>query len=137
VLALASDPSILLLDEPAAGLSSGESAEMAEFLLGLDANLAILLIEHDMDVVFDVAHHISVLHFGEVLEAAPPRTSARARRCRRFTWGPVDPWQFWTFRTSTPITAMPMCWQGMSLRLEQGQILGLLGRNGVGKNDTG
>ena len=69
VLGLASDPKILLLDEPAAGLSSGESAEMAEFLMRLDPNLAILLIEHDMDVVFDVADHISVLHFGEVLES--------------------------------------------------------------------
>ena len=68
VLGLASDPKILLLDEPAAGLSSGEFTEMAEFLLRLDPNLAILLIEHDMDVVFDVADHISVLHFGEVLE---------------------------------------------------------------------
>ena len=55
VLGLASDPKILLLDEPAAGLSSGESAEMAKFLMKLDPNLAILLIEHDMDVVFDVA----------------------------------------------------------------------------------
>jgi branched-chain amino acid transport system ATP-binding protein len=71
VLGLASDPKILLLDEPAAGLSSGESAEMAKFLLGLDSSLAILLIEHDMDVVFDVADHISVLHFGEVLETGP------------------------------------------------------------------
>ena len=55
VVGLASDPKILLLDEPAAGLSSGESAEMAKFLMKLDPNLAILLIEHDMDVVFDVA----------------------------------------------------------------------------------
>ncbi len=69
VLGLAGDPKILLLDEPAAGLSSGESAEMAKFLMRLDPNLAILLIEHDMDVVFDVAEHICVLHFGEVLEA--------------------------------------------------------------------
>ncbi len=69
VLGLASDPKILLLDEPAAGLSSGESAEMAQFLMRLDPSLAILLIEHDMDVVFDVAEHISVLHFGEVLES--------------------------------------------------------------------
>jgi branched-chain amino acid transport system ATP-binding protein len=69
VLGLASDPKILLLDEPAAGLSSGESTEMARFLMALDPKLAILLIEHDMDVVFDVAHHISVLHFGEVLES--------------------------------------------------------------------
>jgi len=73
VLGLASDPKILLLDEPAAGLSSGESAEMAEFLMKLDPNLAILLIEHDMDVVFDVASQISILHFGEVLETGTPQ----------------------------------------------------------------
>jgi branched-chain amino acid transport system ATP-binding protein len=68
ILGLASDPKILLLDEPAAGLSSGESQEMVKFLMRLDPSLAILLIEHDMDVVFDVADHISVLHFGRVLE---------------------------------------------------------------------
>jgi branched-chain amino acid transport system ATP-binding protein len=73
VLGLASDPKILLLDEPAAGLSSGESTEMAEFLMKLDPDLAILLIEHDMDVVFDVASQISVLHFGEVLETGTPQ----------------------------------------------------------------
>jgi branched-chain amino acid transport system ATP-binding protein len=68
VLGLASNPKILLLDEPAAGLSSGESQEMAKFLMRLDRNLAILLIEHDMDVVFGVTDHISVLYFGKVLE---------------------------------------------------------------------
>src|SRR5487761_2138703 len=73
VLGLASDPKILLLDEPAAGLSSGESTEMAKFLMKLDPGLAILLIEHDMDVVFDVASEISVLHFGEILETGTPQ----------------------------------------------------------------
>ena len=68
ILGLASDPRILLLDEPAAGLSSGESQEMTGFLKRLDPELAILLIEHDMDVVFDFAAHISVLHFGQVVE---------------------------------------------------------------------
>jgi branched-chain amino acid transport system ATP-binding protein len=68
VLGLASQPRLLLLDEPAAGLSSGESREMAEFLKRLDPSLAILLIEHDMDVVFDVVSDISVLHFGAIVE---------------------------------------------------------------------
>ena len=69
VLGLASNPKLLLLDEPCAGLSSGESREMAEFLKRLDPALAILLIEHDMDVVFDVVGEISVLHFGAVVES--------------------------------------------------------------------
>jgi branched-chain amino acid transport system ATP-binding protein len=72
VLGLASDPNILLLDEPAAGLSSGESVEMTKFLMRLDPKLAILLIEHDMDVVFDLARTISVLHFGQILETGTP-----------------------------------------------------------------
>ena len=71
VVGLAGDPDILLLDEPAAGLSSGELAEMSKFLQGLDRKMAMLLIEHDMDVVFGVADDISVLHFGEVLESGP------------------------------------------------------------------
>ncbi|HEX6322016.1 MAG TPA: ABC transporter ATP-binding protein [Burkholderiales bacterium] len=82
VLGLASDPKILLLDEPCAGLSSGESREMAEFLKRLDPALAILLIEHDMDVVFDVVDRISVLHFGQVVEqgsAADIRASPKVQ----------------------------------------------------------
>jgi branched-chain amino acid transport system ATP-binding protein len=82
VVGLAGDPDILLLDEPAAGLSSGESAEMARFLQKLDPKIALLLIEHDMDIVFDLASEISVLHFGEVLESGPPariRSSAKVQ----------------------------------------------------------
>ena len=87
VLGLAGDPKILLLDEPAAGLSSGESAEMAKFLGRLDRNLAILLIEHDMDVVFDVADHISVLHFGEVVEAGPTDKIRGSRKVQEIYLG--------------------------------------------------
>jgi branched-chain amino acid transport system ATP-binding protein len=82
VLALASDPQLLLLDEPVAGLSAGESQEMAQFLRGLDPTLAILMIEHDMDVAFAVVDSITVLHYGEVVEAGSPeriRASARVR----------------------------------------------------------
>jgi branched-chain amino acid transport system ATP-binding protein len=87
VLGLASNPKILLLDEPAAGLSSGESAEMVQFLARLDPSLAILLIEHDMDVVFDVADHISVLHFGEVLEAGATEQISRSAKVQEIYFG--------------------------------------------------
>jgi branched-chain amino acid transport system ATP-binding protein len=87
ILGLASDPKILLLDEPAAGLSSGESSEMAQFLMRLDPDLAILLIEHDMDVVFDVAHHISVLHFGEMLETGVPERIKQSRKVQEIYLG--------------------------------------------------
>jgi branched-chain amino acid transport system ATP-binding protein len=87
VIGLASDPRILLLDEPAAGLSSGESSEMIRFLSHLDRSLAILLIEHDMDVVFDVAEHISVLHFGEVLEAGPTEQIRRSEKVQQIYLG--------------------------------------------------
>jgi branched-chain amino acid transport system ATP-binding protein len=87
VLGLASNPKILLLDEPAAGLSSGESAEMAKFLMRLDPSLAILLIEHDMDVVFDVARQISVLHFGEVLETGSAEQIRRSEKVQQIYLG--------------------------------------------------
>ena len=87
VLGLASDPRILLLDEPVAGLSSGESAEMGRFLRRLDPELAILLIEHDMDVVFGVADRISVLHFGEVVETGASEHVRRSEKVRQIYLG--------------------------------------------------
>ena len=87
ILGLASDPKILLLDEPAAGLSSGESTEMTRFLQKLDRSLAILLIEHDMDVVFDIASEISVLHFGAVLETGTPKQIHGSQRVQEIYLG--------------------------------------------------
>ena len=87
VLGLASNPKLLLLDEPAAGLSSGESREMAEFLKRLDPGLAILLIEHDMDVVFDVVSSISVLHFGALVESGSCQDIQKSERVQQIYLG--------------------------------------------------
>jgi branched-chain amino acid transport system ATP-binding protein len=60
---------------------------MTEFLMKLDPKLAILLIEHDMDVVFDVADEISVLHFGEILESGTPEDIKQSRRVQEIYLG--------------------------------------------------
>ena len=66
-MALASKPRVLLLDEPTAGLSRAETKPMVELIKSLDPQLTLLIIEHDMDVAFEVADEITVLHNGEIL----------------------------------------------------------------------
>lgn len=66
ILALASKPKMLLLDEPTAGLSPAETTAVTEVIRKLDANMTILLIEHDMDVAFGLADYVTVLHMGSV-----------------------------------------------------------------------
>jgi branched-chain amino acid transport system ATP-binding protein len=68
-LSMAGRPRLLLLDEPMAGLSPSERESMQQLLRGLDPAMAVLLIEHDIDVAFGFAAHITVLHQGAVLAA--------------------------------------------------------------------
>jgi branched-chain amino acid transport system ATP-binding protein len=72
LLALAVRPKVLLLDEPAAGLSPAETAALAGIIRGLPRETTILLIEHDMDVAFALADRVSVLHYGGVVAEGVP-----------------------------------------------------------------
>ena len=71
-MALASDPKVLLLDEPLAGMGPEESERMVALLQSLAREHAVLLIEHDMDFVFKVADHMTVLVEGAVLATGKP-----------------------------------------------------------------
>ena len=66
-LALAGNPRLLLLDEPTAGLSPAESHIMTALLKKLDPTITLLVIEHDMDVAFELTDRITVLHYGKVI----------------------------------------------------------------------
>jgi branched-chain amino acid transport system ATP-binding protein len=81
-LALACEPQLLLLDEPAAGMSTGESERLIELIRALPATVTVLIVEHDLDVVFQLAGAITVLHLGRVLLTGSPaevRGSAAVR----------------------------------------------------------
>ena len=71
-LALASAPKLLLLDEPMAGMGPDESLQMVQLIETLRKDMAVLLIEHDMEAVFRLADRISVLVYGRVLTAGTP-----------------------------------------------------------------
>jgi len=71
-VALATNPTLLLLDEPMAGMGASESAEMVEILKSLKTHKSILLIEHDMDAVFALADTISVLVYGRIIATGSP-----------------------------------------------------------------
>ncbi len=72
-MALATKPQVLLLDEPMAGMGPSETEAMTQFIAELRPDYAILLVEHDMEVVFKLAERISVLVYGEVIASGSPQ----------------------------------------------------------------
>jgi branched-chain amino acid transport system ATP-binding protein len=71
-MAAASSPKLMLLDEPAAGLSPAERHKLTEQLLALDPKVTLILIEHDMDVALRVAQWVTMMHDGRVIVEGSP-----------------------------------------------------------------
>ncbi len=89
-MALATNPKLLLLDEPMAGMGPEESARMVEILHGLKGEKTMLLIEHDMDAVFALADRITVLVYGQVIASGTPAEIRADERVRRAYLGDDD-----------------------------------------------
>ncbi|MGB9629756.1 MAG: ABC transporter ATP-binding protein [Thermodesulfobacteriota bacterium] len=71
-IALSTDPDLLLLDEPTAGLNSQESLALVKKMRSMLSGQTIILVEHDMEVVMELADNISVLHYGSIIAEGPP-----------------------------------------------------------------
>jgi branched-chain amino acid transport system ATP-binding protein len=90
-VSLALKPKVLLLDEPAAGVPSGESGAIIDMIERLPAEIAFLIIEHDMDLVFRLANRITVLVQGSVLIEGSPQDIAADAQVRQVYLGERGP----------------------------------------------
>jgi branched-chain amino acid transport system ATP-binding protein len=89
-VALATRPRLLLLDEPAAGVPVQESAQVLKVVADLPKDVAVLLIEHDMELVFQFAERITVMVVGSILIQGTPQMVAADRRVREVYLGEAD-----------------------------------------------
>jgi branched-chain amino acid transport system ATP-binding protein len=71
-ITIASDPEVILLDEPTAGMSRGETDHAVELIRSVSEGRTLVMVEHDMGVVFDLADRISVLVYGEIIATDIP-----------------------------------------------------------------
>jgi branched-chain amino acid transport system ATP-binding protein len=86
-MALAGDPRLLLLDEPAAGLSPAERQSLIELIEGLPSSLTIVLIEHDMDVALRLAHQVTVMKDGQLVVQGDPASIRGNPQVQRIYFG--------------------------------------------------
>lgn len=87
MLAMASKPRILLLDEPTSGMSPAETKQTAELIQSFPRSVSLLIIEHDMEVVFSIADRITVLHHGEVVLSGTPEDIRNSDHVRKIYFG--------------------------------------------------
>ena len=133
-IALAAEPSVLLLDEPAAGVPGGESGIILDVIEQLPAGMAVLMIEHDMDLVFRFARRITVMVRGTILvEGTPDRDRRRSPRARGVSRDPRRMAELLSVRNVSAGYGATVVLEHVSLSVDAGTTLAVLGRNGVGK----
>ena len=139
MMALALKPRLLLLDEPTAGMGDQETYDITRLIRRLhrDQKLTIVLIEHDMRVVFHLADRIMVLAEGAVLAEGTPQRDRRERgRAGRLSGEGRMSGSCSRPRASTPSTARATSCTASASTCGEGEIVTLLGRNGAGKTTT-
>jgi branched-chain amino acid transport system ATP-binding protein len=86
-LGLAMQPRLLLLDEPSAGLTREEGSEVIGTIKNLGSDITVLMVDHDMDMVFEVAERIIVLHYGQIIADGVPQEIQADRRVKEIYMG--------------------------------------------------
>ncbi len=148
--ALVQRPTLLLLDEPLAGLAGAERERIGALLLALPPNITVLLIEHDLDFAQSFAHRMTVLDQGRVLAEGTPREVRENKDVQAVYVGSGRARETADERAIPPLsaTATPLLvasdvssgygaglvLDGISLEVAGGEVVAVLGRNGMGKS---
>jgi ABC-type branched-subunit amino acid transport system ATPase component/ABC-type branched-subunit amino acid transport system permease subunit len=146
-IALGSKPTVLLLDEPLAGLAAAERERVSSLIRGVAANIAVLIVEHDIDRVFGFSQRVTVMSQGEVLMSGAPQEVRADRRVQEIYTGTGAPAvtgrSTGEAREGAPLLRFERvnAYYGKShilndatLDVRDGEIIALLGRNGAGKS---
>jgi len=148
-IALGSKPSVLLLDEPLAGLAAGERERISRLVTAAAANIPVLIVEHDIDRVLGFSQTVTVMNQGEVLMAGSPGEVRADRRVQEVYTGtgapPVteraegsaaagDGAPLLRFEKVNAFYGKSHILNDASLDVREGEIVALLGRNGAGKS---
>lgn len=146
-MALVQRPTLLLLDEPLAGLSGAERARIGRLVKDLDSSLAIILVEHDLDYALDFAHRVTVLHYGQVVAEGSPEAIKEDPKVQEIYIGqpgswrapeggsvaPPDPEEVLSVRGLVAGYGPVQVLSGVDLVVRRGEVVAVLGRNGMGK----
>ena len=146
-LALATRPRVLLLDEPLAGLAAAERERVGQLIKGISAELPVLLVEHDIDRVFALADHVTVMNDGEVLVDGTVDDARHSPRVQAVYIGAGSHALAAVERASAARATTLLRLEGVntfygkshilrdvSLSVHHHEIVALLGRNGAGKS---
>jgi branched-chain amino acid transport system ATP-binding protein len=146
-LALATKPRVLLLDEPLAGLAAAERERVANLVKQLSADLPVLLVEHDIDRVFKLADHVTVMHDGMVLVDGTVEDARSSPRVREVYIGSgvadiaakpretsASPKILLSLDKINTLYGKSHILHDVTLDVHEHEIVALLGRNGAGKS---
>ncbi|BEL12924.1 hypothetical protein Q0Z83_111150 [Actinoplanes sichuanensis] len=143
-MALATRPRLLLLDEPSAGLDPDEISRLTHLISALDDDVTVLLVDHNLDLIWDLAHTVTVLHHGQHLATGNPEqirsdtqvadaylTTDRPNTARRRD-APAGPILLQVRDLRAGHDGAPVL-AGVDVDIRQGEAVAVLGRNGTGK----